>query len=202
MSGYGTPQTPNQTLAGIVAEEAAAARVDRRLVWAIITNESGFNPSRVSGKGATGLMQLMPQTAQRFGVSDSFNARQNVRGGARYLAFLLDLFNGNATLAIAAYNAGEGAVIKYGRKIPPFKETQEYVRRVSETFVRLIPPAEIVFSNQNPSESGYCSLRSKKFAAAATQIDESILISPPQSLRRSKGSSSPLPETTVSNFLF
>ena len=96
---------------------------------AIIHAESSFNPRAVSRVGAQGLMQLMPATAERFGVSDAFDAGQNIRGGVQYLAWLLKRFDGNLTLAAAGYNAGEGAVDKYDG-VPPYKETQRYVQRV------------------------------------------------------------------------
>lgn len=114
------------------AEIAAAARehgVDEAIVRAIIHAESAFNPNALSRVGAQGLMQLMPATARRFGVGNAFDANQNIRGGVQYLAWLLKRFNGNLTLAAAGYNAGEGAVAKYGG-VPPYNETQRYVERV------------------------------------------------------------------------
>lgn len=114
-------------------EIRAAARqhgVDEAIVRAIIHAESAFNPRALSRVGAQGLMQLMPATASRFGVSNAFDAAQNIRGGVQYLAWLLKRFNGNLTLAAAGYNAGEGAVDKYGG-VPPYGETQRYVQRVA-----------------------------------------------------------------------
>ena len=103
--------------------------VDEAIVRAIIHAESAFNPNALSRVGAQGLMQLMPATARRFGVANAFDAAQNIRGGVKYLAWLLRRFNGNLTLAAAGYNAGEGAVDKYGG-VPPYSETQRYVQRV------------------------------------------------------------------------
>ena len=103
--------------------------VDSALVKAVIHAESGYNPSAVSPKGAQGLMQLMPKTAQGLKVADSFNPSDNIRGGVRYLKFLLDTFKGNESLALAAYNCGLGSVAKYGG-IPPYPETQTYVTKV------------------------------------------------------------------------
>ena len=114
------------------AEISAAARdygVDEAIVRAIIHAESSFNPMALSHAGAQGLMQLMPATARRFGVTDSYNASQNIRGGVKYLAWLLKRFNGNLSLAAAGYNAGEGAVDRHGG-VPPYQETQRYVARV------------------------------------------------------------------------
>jgi soluble lytic murein transglycosylase-like protein len=115
------------------AEIAAAARefgVEEAVIRAIMHAESSYNPLALSHAGAQGLMQLMPATARRFGVSDSYNAGQNIRGGTQYLAWLLKRFNGNLTLAAAGYNAGEGAVDRHGG-VPPYKETQRYVERVA-----------------------------------------------------------------------
>ncbi len=112
-----------------IAAAAAAHGVSIDLVRAIIQVESDFDRLAVSSKGAQGLMQLMPFTARRFGVSDPFDPRQNIFGGVRYLRFLLDLFQGNVALAAAGYNSGENAVLRYGG-IPPYKETRGYVEKV------------------------------------------------------------------------
>lgn len=115
-------------------EISSAARefgVEEAIVRAIIHAESAYNPTALSRAGAQGLMQLMPPTAARFGVSDSYDASQNIRGGVQYLAWLLKRFNGDLTLAAAGYNAGEGAVDRH-RGVPPYSETQYYVRRVGQ----------------------------------------------------------------------
>lgn len=114
-----------------IAAAAASTGVDIALLRAVIHAESAFNPMALSNKGAQGLMQLMPGTAGDLGVSDAFNAAENIEGGARYLAQLLKDFNGDVKLAAAAYNAGEGAVQKYGG-VPPYDETQVYVQRVQQ----------------------------------------------------------------------
>ena len=114
-------------------EIASAARdfgVDEAVVRAVIHAESAYNPRALSRVGAQGLMQLMPDTARRFGVANVFDIGQNIRGGVQYLAWLLKRFNGNLTLAAAGYNAGEGAVDRY-RGVPPYSETQRYVERVA-----------------------------------------------------------------------
>jgi len=108
---------------------ANSKSVDPALVRAVIHAESSFNPTAVSRTGAMGLMQLMPGTAARFGVGNAFDPQENIRGGVTYLRFLLDKFNGDIRLAAAGYNAGEGAVMKYGG-VPPYNETTEYVARV------------------------------------------------------------------------
>ncbi|WP_315389120.1 lytic transglycosylase domain-containing protein [uncultured Stenotrophomonas sp.] len=116
------------------SEISAAARefgVEEAIVRAIIHAESAYNPTALSRAGAQGLMQLMPPTARRFGVTDSYDAAQNIRGGVQYLSWLLKRFNGNLTLAAAGYNAGEGAVDRHGG-VPPYSETQYYVKRVAQ----------------------------------------------------------------------
>ncbi len=104
--------------------------IDPALVHAVILAESQYNADAISRRGAVGLMQLMPGTAERYKVSDSFDANQNIRGGAQYLRDLIKMFDGDLELAVAAYNAGEGAVIRAGYKIPPYSETKKYVPKV------------------------------------------------------------------------
>lgn len=113
-----------------IADAARGAQVDPQLIHAVITVESGYNPAAVSPKGATGLMQLMPETARRYGATNTFDAGQNLRAGAKYLRDLLEMFSDDLKLALAAYNAGENAVIRHGNRIPPYAETQAYVPRV------------------------------------------------------------------------
>jgi soluble lytic murein transglycosylase-like protein len=105
---------------------AAENSLPAQLIHSVIKVESNYNPHAISSKGALGLMQLIPSTARRFGVKDAFNPIENIQGGAKYLRYLLDLFDGSYPLALAAYNAGEAAVARYGG-IPPFLETQNYV---------------------------------------------------------------------------
>lgn len=108
--------------------------VDPYLVFLVIEQESHFRSRAVSPKGARGLMQLMPGTARRFGVRRSFDAAENIRGGTQYLRELMNLFAGNVNLVLASYNAGEGAVMKYGRNVPPYRETREYVKRIGKRY--------------------------------------------------------------------
>jgi soluble lytic murein transglycosylase-like protein len=120
----------NSALDSLVQEAAAQHGLDPCLIFSVMRAESSFNRTAVSPKGASGLMQLMPATAVRFGVRNIFDPRENVFGGAKYLRWLLDRFNGDVRLALAGYNAGEGAVEFYGLRIPPFMETQNYVRTI------------------------------------------------------------------------
>jgi soluble lytic murein transglycosylase-like protein len=113
----------------VIWRAAETYKVDYALVKAVIKAESNFNPTAVSRKGAKGLMQLMPGTAGDLGVTDSFQPEDNIHGGVRYLRYLLDLFNGDLKLALAAYNAGENAVLRHNG-IPPYKETKTYIQRV------------------------------------------------------------------------
>jgi soluble lytic murein transglycosylase-like protein len=108
--------------------------------------ESSFKLHAMSPKGARGLMQLMPGTAMRYGVTNIFDARQNIEGGARYMRFLLDRFDNDVTLALAGYNAGEGAVEKYGWQVPPYAETQEYVRRIGRRYALLRDPNSALYA--------------------------------------------------------
>ncbi len=117
----------------LVQQNASAWQVDPALVKAVIANESGFNANATSKTGAQGLMQLMPDTAASLGVRDAYDPVQNVAGGTRYLRGLLDRFGGDTRLAVAAYNAGPGAVEKYGG-VPPYAETRNYVQNVLASF--------------------------------------------------------------------
>lgn len=124
-----TSASKPQNLKDIIESAAAKNEVEAPLVYSVIRAESNYNPVAVSNKGAQGLMQLIPATAKRFGVKDSFDSKDNVEGGVKYLRYLIDLFHGDYARAVAAYNAGEAAVSKYGG-VPPYKETQNYVAQV------------------------------------------------------------------------
>ena len=124
-----------EKLVPIIANAARLNGLDAKLVHAVIRAESGYNENAISVKGAVGLMQLIPATAQRYGVVNSYDATENISGGTRYLRDLLKMFNGNVELALAGYNAGENAVIRAGNRVPPYPETMAYVPKVL-TFYR------------------------------------------------------------------
>jgi soluble lytic murein transglycosylase-like protein len=121
----------------MIENAAHSASVEANLLRAVIVVESGFNSRAVSKRGAVGLMQLMPATASRFGVSNRYDPRENIHGGAQYLKFLINRFGQDVRLALAAYNAGEDAVVRNGGQIPPFSETMAYVPRVLRIYQML-----------------------------------------------------------------
>jgi hypothetical protein len=137
LSGY---TTGNTSIDQLIIDSGHRNLVDPLLLYSIMHQESTFKPRAMSNKGARGLMQLMPGTAARFGVKSIWDPEQNIEGGARYMRFLLDQFDGDVKLALAGYNAGEGAVMKYGNRIPPYSETQEYVRRISRRYELIRDP--------------------------------------------------------------
>jgi soluble lytic murein transglycosylase-like protein len=126
--------TGNPKYDELIAQSAARHGVDPNLIVAVMRQESGFNLRARSYKGASGLMQLMPATAERFSVRNIYDAAQNIEGGTKYLRFLLDSFNGDVSLALAGYNAGENAVVNSGYRIPRYRETQNYVRSISARY--------------------------------------------------------------------
>jgi soluble lytic murein transglycosylase-like protein len=127
---YMPDQATIQRFASMIDAAARTHGVDAALVHAVISAESGYNPAALSKAGARGLMQLMPATAQRYGVQNIMDPQENIHGGVKYLKDLLQMFSGNLELAVAAYNAGENAVIRHGHKIPPYAETVHYVPKV------------------------------------------------------------------------
>src|SRR5215813_5743856 len=128
--------TGSSRLDALIRQNGLRYRVDPYLIFLVMEQESHFNSRVVSPKGAMGLMQLMPGTAARYGVRHSFDPSQNVSGGTRYLRELLNRFNNRVDLVLASYNAGEGAVIKFGHKVPPYKETRNYVKQISYRYRR------------------------------------------------------------------
>lgn len=138
--------TGNAEVDGYIMTSAQRHGLDPLLIYSVMHQESSFKQRAISHKGARGLMQLMPGTAARFGVTNIFDPKQNIEGGSRYMRFLLNRFEGNLSLALAGYNAGEGAVDKYGWRIPPYAETQEYVRRISRRYNLLRDPNAAIYA--------------------------------------------------------
>ncbi len=132
-----------------IRQAAALYQIPEELVRAVIKCESDYDPRAVSPVGAQGLMQLMPETALRMQVRDAFDARENIFGGTRYLRVLANLFNGNLDLTIAGYNAGEGAVMRYGG-VPPYAETQAYVTRVRTFYARYRTTRDVALASIEP----------------------------------------------------
>jgi len=128
--------TGNKKIDNLIRDHGKLYGVDPYLIYCVISQESGFKSGAISSKGAQGLMQLMPATAARYGVANPFDPAQSIRGGTHYLKDLLDLFDGRVDLALAAYNAGEGSVMKYGNRVPPYAETQSYVRLISKRYTK------------------------------------------------------------------
>jgi hypothetical protein len=138
--------TGSDVIDSYITDSATRNGLDPLLIYSVMHQESSFKQRAISPKGASGLMQLMPGTAARYGVTNIFDPKQNIEGGARYIRFLLDRFDGDLSLTLAGYNAGEGAVEKYGWSIPPYAETQEYVRRISRRYNLLRDPNAALYA--------------------------------------------------------
>jgi soluble lytic murein transglycosylase-like protein len=137
LSGF---TTGDAVIDSYIVDSSKRYGIDPLLIYAQMHQESGFKLKATSYKGASGLMQLMPATAIRFGVTSIYDPKQNIDAGVKYMRWLLDKFGGDVALALAGYNAGEGAVMKYGYQIPPYRETQEYVRRISARYNSISNP--------------------------------------------------------------
>jgi hypothetical protein len=133
----GSFTTGNAVIDGYILESSLKYNIDPLLIFAQMSQESSFRQKATSHKGASGLMQLMPATAARWGVKNIYNPKQNIEAGVKYMRWLLNLFGGDVKLALAAYNAGEGSVKKYGNQIPPYTETRNYVKRISEHYDKI-----------------------------------------------------------------
>jgi soluble lytic murein transglycosylase-like protein len=133
--------TGNIVYDSYIVDSSRRYGIDPLLIYSQMHTESSFKLRATSNKGASGLMQLMPATARRLGVTNIYEPKQNIEGGVKYMRMLLDMFGGDVRLALAGYNAGEGAVMKYGNQIPPFRETQEYVRRITARYDAISNPS-------------------------------------------------------------
>ncbi len=170
MNGF---TTGDATIDSYIVNSAARYNIDPLLIYSQMHQESSFKLKATSYKGARGLMQLMPATAIRLGVTDIYNPKQNIEGGIKYMRWLLDKFGGDVNLALAGYNAGEGAVMKYGNQIPPYRETQEYVRRISARYSSITNP-NFVKTIRQVSEKQAVKLE-KKDSAPLTSLERSAL---------------------------
>jgi hypothetical protein len=139
-SGMGAFTTGDALIDSYIVNSSKRYNIDPLLIYSQMHQESGFKLKATSYKGASGLMQLMPATAVRFGVTNIYEPKQNIDAGVKYMRWLLDKFGGDVELALAGYNAGEGAVMKYGYQIPPYRETQEYVRRITARYNSISNP--------------------------------------------------------------
>jgi len=137
VSAYSSAKTSERPFSEIIKEASQKYGIDEEVISAVIQQESSFNPQAVSSCGAMGLMQLMPATAESLGVTDPYNAEQNIMAGTKYLKQQMDQFGGDLSLGLAAYNAGSGAVRKYGG-IPPYKEIQNYVKKIINSCDHLV----------------------------------------------------------------
>ena len=144
--------TGRPKLDALIRQNGLRHRVDPYLIFLVMEQESHFNSHAVSPKGARGLMQLMPGTGARFGVRSPFDPAQNISGGTRYLRLLLDRFNNRVDLVLASYNAGEGAVVKFGHQVPPYKETRNYVKQISHRYKK-VAKADQATNDSTPSRA-------------------------------------------------
>ena len=170
LRGY---STGSAEVDGYLINSGTRHGVDPLLIYSVMHQESSFKSRAISPKGARGLMQLMPMTAARFGVTNIFDPKQNIDAGARYLRFLLNHFDGDLHLALAGYNAGEGAVEKYGWRIPPYSETQEYVRRISRRYGVLRDPNAAIYAPR--LSSGQVAKLQGKQSAPLTVYERTVL---------------------------
>jgi soluble lytic murein transglycosylase-like protein len=169
LSGF---TTGNPTVDSYILDSGRRNSVDPLLLYAIMHQESTFKARAMSNKGARGLMQLMPGTAVRFGVTSIWDPQQNIEGGTRYMRFLLDKFENNVQLALAGYNAGEGAVMYYGYRIPPYSETQEYVRRISRRYDLIRDP--LAYRNANSYTRAQVAANQSKEPAPLSIYERSV----------------------------
>jgi Transglycosylase SLT domain len=160
-SSMGGFTTGNSLHDSYIVESSNRYGIDPLLIYAQMHQESAFKLKATSHKGASGLMQLMPPTARRFGVTDIYDPQQNIEAGVKYMRWLLDKFDGDMSLALAGYNAGEGAVMKYGWQIPPYNETREYVRRISARYNSIKNPNFIAHSVKKVSATQVAKLEKK-----------------------------------------
>ncbi|MDQ3798359.1 MAG: lytic transglycosylase domain-containing protein [Acidobacteriota bacterium] len=167
-----------------IVESSIRYNVDPLLIYAQMHQESSFKRKAISYKGASGLMQLMPATARRFGVTSIFDPKQNIDAGVKYMRWLLNTFNQDLRLALAGYNAGEGAVMKYGWQIPPYNETQEYVRRITARYNSIKNPNYIARTVKKVSATEAAKFEQKESAPLTIYEPEPLTIRLPDGRMR------------------
>ena len=154
-----------------IVEASRIYNIDPLLIYSQMHQESGFKKRARSHKGASGLMQLMPATARRFGVTKIYDPEQNIHAGVRYMRWLLDKFGGDVVLALAGYNAGEGAVMKYGWQVPPYRETKDYVARITRRYGAISDPSYVRNVGSSLASKGRKTKKRKKDPFAEYQFD-------------------------------
>jgi hypothetical protein len=176
--------TGDSTIDSYIVDSSIRYSIDPLLIYAQMHQESAFKRRAISHKGASGLMQLMPATARRFGVTNIFDPKQNIDAGVKYMRWLLNTFNGDMNLALAGYNAGEGAVMKYGWQIPPYNETREYVRRISARYNSIKNPNLIARTVKKVSAGEAAKLEQKESAPLTVYELEPITVRLPDGRMR------------------
>ena len=167
-----------------IVESRIRYNIDPLLIYSQMHQESSFKRKAVSYKGASGLMQLMPATARRFGVTSIFDPKQNIDAGIKYMRWLLNTFNQDLRLALAGYNAGEGAVMKYGWQIPPYNETQEYVRRITTRYNSIKNPNYIARTVKKVSATEAARIEQKESAPLTVYEPEPVMVRLPDGRMR------------------
>jgi hypothetical protein len=182
-SGMGAFTTGDAVIDSYIVDSSRRYNIDPLLIYAQMHQESGFKLKATSYKGASGLMQLMPATAIRFGVTSIYDPKQNIDAGVKYMRWLLDKFGGDVELALAGYNAGEGAVMKYGNQIPPYRETQEYVRRITARYNSITNP-NIVKTVRKVTNTQAAKLEQKEAAPLTVYEPNALAIKMPDGRMR------------------
>lgn len=176
--------TGNAEFDSYIVDSSKRYNIDPLLIYAQMHQESSFKLKATSYKGASGLMQLMPATARRFGVTEIYNPRQNIEAGVKYMRWLLNTFNQDVVLALAGYNAGEGAVMKYGWQVPPYRETQEYVRRITGRYNSISSPMMLAKTVRQVSTAQEAvKLEAKASAPLAYEADAMTIKTPDGRMR-------------------
>lgn len=175
--------TGDSVIDSYIVESCKRYGIDPLLIYAQMHQESSFKIKATSYKGASGLMQLMPATARRFGVTQIYDPKQNIDAGVKYMRWLLHAFGGDVILALAGYNAGEGAVMKYGYQVPPYRETQEYVRRIGSRYSQISNPT-IARSIRKVSSQQAEELEKKESAALTIYEPDAMVIKTPDGRMR------------------